>query len=448
MRPQVSRSWTSMRLARSGLAPLPKPLVPALGRASRPVLAVADGKNDDPSKCPFMTGSDGVRRIPIGDGSAMSVAAFVLAVIVMRVLLKRVLAVLPVALGVAGRLLRQWQFALASAAVCSSAVAGMCYARARHTRPQLTGPDHGAPKAAVSERGPATSSVDAVTPPTTTMPPTGELTLPMSEHKDRPTPPALPAPVQSAEPPTAPAVLVPAQSTDPLTPPRDAAPATLGAGSSPVPVLTTPALPQPTIAAEPTTVAANMRWRTEDTERHSAEQLRRVRACTDDPANPALALRASGRLLDQMELACCWLHYEASAANLPLPRFRVTARPSQILEPELRQMALVLRAALDRGEQFTILWDLRRLRPPSLAALNYGLEWQSDNAADIEQLGTSIVVLVSSPITRACANLCVRVCSPPQPVLICRDEAEATAFADEQHKRKAASGVSPSGQQS
>ena len=126
-------------------------------------------------------------------------------------------------------------------------------------------------------------------------------------------------------------------------------------------------------------------------------------------------------------------------------------------------MATVLRAALDRDEEFTILWDLRRrravrtagtllghappsacdaapdlhrLRPPSLSALNYGAAWMGDNADDIERLGTSIAVLVSSPITRACANLCVRVCSPPQPVLICRDEAEATAFARDQHERR------------
>ena len=30
---------------------------------------------------------------------------------------------------------------------------------------------------------------------------------------------------------------------------------------------------------------------------------------------------------------------------------------------------------------------------------------------------------------RACAKLCVRVCNPPQPVLICQDEAEATRWA-------------------
>jgi len=33
----------------------------------------------------------------------------------------------------------------------------------------------------------------------------------------------------------------------------------------------------------------------------------------------------------------------------------VTARPAAISEPELRQMAHVLRAALDRGEEFTIM---------------------------------------------------------------------------------------------
>ena len=78
------------------------------------------------------------------------------------------------------------------------------------------------------------------------------------------------------------------------------------------------------------------------------------------------------------------------------------------------------------------LWDLRKLRPPSLAALNYGAKWQGENAEDIEALGTSIAVLVSSPVTRVCANLCVRACRPPQPVLIATDLEEATAWAREQ----------------
>jgi hypothetical protein len=174
------------------------------------------------------------------------------------------------------------------------------------------------------------------------------------------------------------------------------------------------------------------RWSTADLERLSSVELAKVRQNKKDPPNPADALRAAGeggRVLDEMELACCWLQYEGPSDALPLPRFRVTARPSRILEPELRQMACVLRAALDRGEQFTIMWDLRRLVPPSISALDYGAKWQSDNAADIERLGQSITVLVSSPVTRICANLCTKVCNPPQPVRICKDEEQATAFA-------------------
>ena len=73
-------------------------------------------------------------------------------------------------------------------------------------------------------------------------------------------------------------------------------------------------------------------------------------------------------------------------------------------------MAIVLRAALDMNEQFAITWDLRKLVPPSLSALSYGSQWMSDNAADIERLGQSITVLVSSPsrasapTLRACAT--------------------------------------------
>lgn len=184
--------------------------------------------------------------------------------------------------------------------------------------------------------------------------------------------------------------------------------------------------------------AADARWSAEETERLSRMELASVRADPSDPTNPADTLRAAGeggRVLDEMELACCWLQHEGASEALPLPRFRVTARPSKILEPELRQMASVLRAALDRNEPFTIMWDLRKLRPPSLSALSYGAQWMGDNAADIERLGRSITVLVSGPLTRACANLCCKVCNPPQPVKVCADEAAAAAFARAQHER-------------
>ena len=197
-------------------------------------------------------------------------------------------------------------------------------------------------------------------------------------------------------------------------------------------------------AEEAAVAAAGSRWSAEELEQFSCVELSRVRAMADDPSNPAEALRTrgeDGRIIDESELACCWLLHEAPAGGLPLPRFRVTARPSQILEPELRQMAIVLRKCLDREETFTIMWDLRKLRPPTLSALNYGGQWQSENAADIERLGQSIVVLVSSPVTRVCANLCLRVCNPPQPALVCTDEAKATEFAREQFERLGGGGA-------
>ena len=180
------------------------------------------------------------------------------------------------------------------------------------------------------------------------------------------------------------------------------------------------------------------RWSAEDTERLSSVELGKVRGNPKDPPNPADAMRdagTAGRLLDEMELACCWLLHESARDELPIPRFLVTARPSKILEPELRQMALVLRKALDRDETFAISWDLRKLVPPSLSALNYGQRWMGENAADIERLGESITVIVGSRVTRVCANLCVRACTPPQPVRVCSTEEEALAFAREAHER-------------
>ena len=114
------------------------------------------------------------------------------------------------------------------------------------------------------------------------------------------------------------------------------------------------------------------RWSAEETERFSSVELAKVRENDRDPASPAEAFRAAGegeRLLDEMELACCWLQHEAPCAALPLPRFRVTARPSKILEPELRQMANVLRRALDRVSTGDRPFPTRALRAGCVACL-------------------------------------------------------------------------------
>ena len=96
-------------------------------------------------------------------------------------------------------------------------------------------------------------------------------------------------------------------------------------------------------------------------------------------------------------------------------------------------------AALDGDRDFAITWDLRKLVPPSLSALSYGQTWQTENAADIERLGQSITVLVSSPVTRVCANLCARVCNPPQPLRICSSTEDAISFAADVNRRATSS---------
>lgn len=109
----------------------------------------------------------------------------------------------------------------------------------------------------------------------------------------------------------------------------------------------TPSVPvSETSSYSPSRQQSYARWTADETERLSASELSKVRSNPNDPANPAEILREAGagaRVLDEMELACCWLHFEAASEELRLPRFVVTARPSKILEPELRQMALVLR---------------------------------------------------------------------------------------------------------
>ena len=78
-----------------------------------------------------------------------------------------------------------------------------------------------------------------------------------------------------------------------------------------------------------------------------------------------------------------------------------------------------------------MLYDLRTLRPPSRAALRYGIDWMGTDAnkADLEEQVQGVVVLVASPIVRTVARGVVAACRPPHPVHICADEATAIAYA-------------------
>ena len=358
----------------------------SIQRTSEPLLF--GGKDTEwdgtkPSKCPFTGGSNGGG---LGDFNILTLSVFVLSVVLLRLCLRRAL---PPLLAWA---LQPQRRLLVLGAGAAAALPGVAWLAAR-ARAGGGGDDDMPTPGASRIVGEATLPFDDRGRP-----------LEAEEEAAAPAPPP-PAAVAAAEPAPATALPVEAAENDEQS-----------AGEA---------------------AAAGVRWSRAELERRSRVELAKVRACADDAADAAAALRAAGdggRLLDEAELACCWLQHEGPSPALPLPRFRVTVRPSKILEPELRQMAIVLGAALERREEFTILWDLRRLRPPSLSALSYGAQWQRENAVAIETLGTSIAVLVSSPVTRVCANLCTRACSPPQPVLICTDEEEATAWARAQHE--------------
>lgn len=99
-------------------------------------------------------------------------------------------------------------------------------------------------------------------------------------------------------------------------------------------VLSQPRLVRRTTARALILIDPGPRWSAEETEVNSAPLLAKVRSNKKDPPNPAKVMCEAGRgdiLLDEMELACCWLQYESAREELPLPRFRVTARPSKIL---------------------------------------------------------------------------------------------------------------------
>ena len=90
-------------------------------------------------------------------------------------------------------------------------------------------------------------------------------------------------------------------------------------------------------------------------------------------------------------------------------------------------LAAQVRSHLDRGEHFTVFWDLRQLRPPSRAALKFGVGWMGrpENGADFDEYINAIVLLVTSPVVRFVAEWSLKACNPPNPVHVVSNEAEA-----------------------
>lgn len=145
-----------------------------------------------------------------------------------------------------------------------------------------------------------------------------------------------------------------------------------------------------------------------------------------DVALDPLGLRdldPSSRLL---LVPCCVLSLEP-AGELALPRMSVCALPATVDVPQLERIFEQVRRVLDRGEHFTVFWDLRQLRPPSRAALKFGVGWmgRAENGADFDEYINAIVLLVTSPVVRFVAEWSLKACNPPNPVHVVSNEAEA-----------------------
>ena len=123
---------------------------------------------------------------------------------------------------------------------------------------------------------------------------------------------------------------------------------------------------------------------------------------------------------------CCALSLDPQG-ELGLPRLCVRALPSPVEVSQLEQIFAQVRGVMDREEHFTVFWDLRQLRPPSPAALKFGVGWMGrpENAADFDESINAIILLVTSPIVRLVAEWCLKACNPPNPVHVVSGEAEA-----------------------
>ena len=130
------------------------------------------------------------------------------------------------------------------------------------------------------------------------------------------------------------------------------------------------------------------------------------------------------------DLACVSAGLE-TRPELALPRFYVLARPEKITVDQVEMVLRSLGCALDRGKEFTVLWDLRELKIPPRAVIRVATDWmgQPENAKRLDRQARATAVVVKGPLIRACASWTLAICKPPCPVRICRDRDEALEFA-------------------
>lgn len=135
-------------------------------------------------------------------------------------------------------------------------------------------------------------------------------------------------------------------------------------------------------------------------------------------------------LMDELNIKCCQGRLEAHPA-LEMPRLALRAQPASIDESDLKQMIDMLCETLDRREPFTVLWDLRQMRPPSRAALRYAMDWfgKPENSGPADELVQSTVIISGSAVIRGLCGWILKVCNPPRPVEICKDDEAALAAA-------------------
>ena len=112
-------------------------------------------------------------------------------------------------------------------------------------------------------------------------------------------------------------------------------------------------------------------------------------------------------------------------------RMRVVTHTIFTSGNDLDAMFRVMHRSLARKTPFLIIWDIRKLRFPRLkvAQVRQVKEWLKGHLVAWDTHVQGHAIILSNPIARTFAWLLIRAFSPPQPVTIARDEAEADEFA-------------------
>jgi hypothetical protein len=134
-------------------------------------------------------------------------------------------------------------------------------------------------------------------------------------------------------------------------------------------------------------------------------------------------------VLEPIREGCAYFSYDRPARQR-YPRYLVRTDGSTTTDASVESLILFSNTILDRGEPFTMYWDLRECSVPGMGQLWRCIRWSTAEKKRIDANIKGIAIMTSSSALRNIVTFVLEWTKPPMPLVVCGMMEEADAFAE------------------